>query len=378
MKRIATLIFVLLFAGVTSAQLPRDEARLLTQAHEAFNAGQYQTVVQLLQPVVAEYPDAADAHRLLGHAFERLNQPDQARKAFAASLTHGGLRPDALAALAQVERNAGRPAAALAPLQLLSLVEPGTQSYQLIYANTLRLLGQHEAAAAVLEAMLAQDPASVEALRLAANVHLARGETQAAANTLTTAYWLQPDPALARAIGELHLQHGDPESGATWYTLAGAATPDPATALREAELLAGAEKYDRARQRLLTLQRNSAVDTPRLLGLLGRVELALGNDAAAIAAWDQAIAAGLTDADILRAMVSQAITTQNENLKLYLDRFAEQRPDETGLLVQGYIAAGDRASASRALQHHIAQHGLTREAQDWLKLVASSAPASDL
>jgi len=346
------------------AQPTVEQAELLRTARQHIEAGRPTEAIESLEPLTEAQPTLAEAHRLLGHAYQRANQPRRARDAFIASIAHGRLTADTIAALARLDRQAGRARAAATALHWLTLLEPDEPRYALLQAQLMLDTGALETARTLAHAAAKQRPDAHPALKMLGNVQLRQGETADAAATLATAYWLgPPDPRLARTIAELHFQRQHHDRAATWYRRAtdGAST-ETASRLRLAELLIAAEHYDEATGLLRELAKVDGIDTVDVYRWLGHAEQQRGNHDAAAQAWRRGIELGLRDPQILQAVTSHALDhDRSAALRALLPLLADQGTPTramTQLLVRGNLRVDRPDAAIAAIERYVARAGL--------------------
>ncbi len=277
------------------------------QAIEHYTGKRYDEAARLLQGVVEENPDLAEAYRMLGHCHAQLGRTDRARAAFIAALAHGRVSADMLGRLAEIERDADRHVAAVNLLrQAAPLGGADNKEIGVVLAQALVRIGATaEAEAIYLELRNAAPADSRVALRLG-NLYRHQDRHADALTMLLTAYYLGNEtPALPSLIAELYAAMADPEEAVAWYAVVidTDKTENVRAALRRAHLYVESDDFDQAERLLQSIGDSDDSDARGdAHALLARLELNRGNIDRAANYWRQAVDAGFQDDHMSRAL----------------------------------------------------------------------------
>jgi tetratricopeptide (TPR) repeat protein len=316
-------------------------------ANAAFAAADYRTAASELEEVIAERPDYAPGHHLLGLARLQLGLTEAAVASLARASELDPANPEYRLALGRAELAAAQYDRAL---QTLLAVDVGALPDNLrreasqVLASAASRSSRSASAATQLEAAVASYPDDGLLQFALGQARSAVGDQVGAFEAYSTASRLVPSSASAgrnAAIAALRIANTLAEGAdrALWYgwgaelaeraaTVSGSA--DDATLAGEAYLGAG----DPARA-LLALDRAVAVDSPRPLALylLGRAAAGIGDTDQALARLGVALE-GSDDASLRRAIGYSLVQVQ------------EQRQD-FGAAERVALELGDAARASQ-------------------------------
>ena len=267
-------------------------------------------------------------------------------------------------ALAGLDFTQGRSAEAIAALRALVDGAPPSDSARDIETTLAEMLaetGDDEGATALLEQVLATDPAHVAALKLHAKMAIDADRPETAVEDMRAALAQAPrDPEIMTIMALAHERQGSRELAGERLALAVEySDKGPAESLRYARFLMQDNRPDRAEGVLVDALRRAPED-PELLDMLGRIHLARRD-------WTRAgqVAEILRKADTpaSRAMAT-ALTTASlegqgrtaETIEL-LKGAAADDSDARALagLMQAYVAAGDLAAARSHLDELLAR-----------------------
>lgn len=370
-------------ARIRRIQQDTPEQQLLA-AQDAYAAGRFGEVVQILDVTVERRPGMADAHRLLGHALAELGQTEPARLALARAIENGQLRVDVLSRLVELDRAAGREADALNHLRLLTVVAPEEPGWRLLYGDALAAAGSRLEAEREFTALLARDPGHAEAHLRLGNLHLEQGRQAEAAASFEMAYQLgHPSPELPRAIAELWLALGDPRQALLWHERAarsaaaegaasGGGAADAEQLLRMSELrLALGDAEGAERDARAALAAPTPADRARAEDLRGRAALARGDQDGALAHWRAAVDAGLRNSEVFAYLGAQLFNRREYGLaaRYLAETIALGRNDATVMRFHtlSLLHAGDRTGANAALRQYVEVHGLDDTARELMR-----------
>lgn len=363
---------VLLTGGpALAAQLTDEQARELQQAQQEFQEGAYDETIERLEQLLEDSPTIAEAHRLLGFAYYEAGDAAAARSSLIAALSHGRVTTDQLGRLVQIDRDAGRTAAALGALRLLILLEPEDASWRRLYAHTLVTAGASDEAAGVLEELIEADPTDVDARLRLANIYIDRAEPGRAASMLETAYHLgEQTPELAQNLAALWFDEDNLAAALAWHERAMGleAEPTAASRLRWAELLLATGEVESAAEVAGGLAEHAEQDVRRDAHLLlGEAAIERADEDAAAAHWERAVEAGLTEPRVLMFLGAHHFNAgRHEQAAEHLAAYAELEPlDREGsrYLVLSYLASEQTDAAQSALHTHLERFELDEQSR---------------
>jgi len=172
---------------------------LLAAGHAALKADRVAQAVALLRRAVADAPDHAGAHHLLGMALDRAGQADAALAELLCALQLAPLRtePAAQAAGILLRRGDRRAAANVMMAAATAVADADPVSAHLCRAQGLGMMDGHAEAAGEVRAVLARQPEHAEAWRLLGNTLAASGDMAGARDALRHAVALRPNDASA-------------------------------------------------------------------------------------------------------------------------------------------------------------------------------------
>ncbi len=252
---------------------------------------------------------------------------------------------------AALELRAGAPVQAEALLSKALQLAPESASVRRLQARSLLSLGQAGKALSTLEPLLGKSSSDVEALQLAAHTQLLAGDAAAAAAALERARALRPqDPQLRTAAALARFGRGQVDSAIAELQAVAASDSglDADLALISAELRR--KSPDAALQAVAGLERKQA-GKPLAPHLRGQVLLFKGDEAAARAAFGQALARDATYLPSVLALASLDLHAgQPERARARLDALIQAVPDSSA----AYLAAAEVFARSGANREEVA------------------------
>jgi len=377
-------------APAASAAPSSAQARTLNQAQQHYEKGELKQAAETLRELVDSAPGLAEAHRLLGHVYYRMDEPGRARAAFVDAISRGRLTPAMLSRLIRIDRRAGRTQSALAGLELRSILAPEAPDWRRLEARLLNNTGRPDAARRLVQPLVRRRPWDIPARLLLGNSYLRAGRQGQAVREFVTAYHLGGgDAALAETIGQLWQQLSRPEAAAAWYERAIALTPHDkddkrdrrrGLILRRGKLLVAAELTGRATSHLQTLaasgESQRAAKAALRLGQLARLQ---GRSKQAIGRFERALELGLDRPDVYETLGAHHYNEGHyQRAADLLEKRLKKGSNNQRLrrfLVQSLIQTRRLAEAREALHGYIARFGLDKPAKqlarNWHRLKVS-------
>ncbi|MFW5871222.1 MAG: tetratricopeptide repeat protein [Verrucomicrobiota bacterium] len=283
----------------------------LRQAHEHLAAREYEKAVEVLEQLDRPDQDKAMAHRLLGYAYRQLGQNDKARASFVAALSQGGLSPDTLDGLVQIDYEQDRQHTLLVGLGLRVLMSPTNTTWALAYADALTAGGRNDEARNICETILKRSPHNARIYICLGNAHLMDNAEKEAVGAFQSAYWLgSHDSGLAARIAGLWHNLGNTKTSVRWYERAIKADPGNSTSLRmrAAELRFANGDIEKAIGQLETLaQSTDNAVAGKALFMLGHAAIRKDRKAAAVEHFQEAMAKGYVQPDIVAYVAAHFI-----------------------------------------------------------------------
>jgi len=271
-------------------------------------------------------------------------------------------------ALAGLDFAEGRRAEAIAALgALVEGAEPSDaiRDTQVVLAGMLDATGEAARRDALIETVLAGDPAHVGALKLRARVSIAADQPERAIQDMRTALAQAPrDPEIMTIMAFAHEREGSRELAGERFALAvETSNYGPQETLRYARFLLQDRRTGPAEGVVVDALRRSPAD-PGLLEMLGRIHLERGD-------WARARQV----AGLLRQQGDPAAARVAADLETASLR-GEDRRDDTVALLEGLAAeGGDTRAMAQLLQTHV-EAGDLDAAQTYLDGVLAAEPDS--
>ncbi len=363
-QKVLFSVFIVCMFGMFSGE-SRAFERQYNAAGQAFSEGRYEQAVQVLEDVLSDHPQAAEAHLLLGHSYHELEHWTQARAAYGRAMELGRLDTAMLARLSRIDERNGHSVAAMTALNLLLLISPEQMDVMLATAQKYINLGFDEPAERLYQQAVTMQPSKADGYLRLANQRLRREQWADAVIPLTAAYYLeQNNPDQAQRIGDVCLRADQPQAAAQWYRRAiddGLDTGDLYLKLAQAHFRSGLD--DKAKAAAQHAAELSDADTA------GRAYLLLGQ-----LAQDQA--------DVQQAAVYWQKAAEHLELptqiQLYLGTFAYRQHDyalaakhlqaayDTGdnsqstfrLLISSYLHSQSLDDAREMMHQYIEYNGI--------------------
>lgn len=253
---------------------------------------------------------------------------------------------------AALELRAGAPVQAEALLSKALQLAPESAAIRRLLARSLLALGQLGKALSTLEPLLGKTGGDVQALQLAAQAQLLGGDAAAASALFERARALRPaDPQLRTAAALARFERGqvEPAIAELQAVAASDAGLDADLALISAELRR--RSPDAALKAVAGLERKQP-DKPLAAHLRGRVLLFKGDEAAARAAFDLALARDAVYLPSVMALASLDLNAgQPERARSRLDDLIQAMPDNSA----AYLAAAEVLARSGASREEVAE-----------------------
>lgn len=163
-------------------ELSADARLQVAQAADA--SGNSELALSMYMAAAASAPDNIDLQLRCADALARRGKIDEAHHMLAERLRAHPSQPNLSRALALIDLVAGRPAQAIAGLDQVLAVNPGDMQALVDKGVALDLLGQHTAAQAIYQQMLATSPNDAVARNNLALSLMLEGRTRQALDTL--------------------------------------------------------------------------------------------------------------------------------------------------------------------------------------------------
>lgn len=272
-----------------------------------FQRGDFTNAVPHFEAALAKFPDFLRAQRNLALALVRQGRYAEAIPALTRTLTLGGSDGKILGLLAFAQVQEGQYVAAAAAYQQALLFEPDNWDYHLGLVKCYVATGNHGAALALLDELLAKYPDREALWTLQANIYVQQNQLVKAAVNYEVLHRLgRAGAAQLSLLGDIYLAEGVPDLALAAYL--DAAPLDGGTnlarTLRAADLLISRSAWTEART-LLTRARALAGATParedelKLLRLEARVALGTGAGDTAIALLERLLQLNPLDGEAL-------------------------------------------------------------------------------
>lgn len=378
-RYIATVLSITTIAAEppTEAVTPEAQAQAMGHALDAFNrramladaqalmrAGEHGRAVPKLVEAVKQWPNAGDAHRLLGLAYFELKKMDDARTSLTNAVAFGRGTPAVLTRLIQLHQHADAFGPALDTIRLATVVDPHNTELQLMqgdYAMTVGAFGDAKARFRELIEHHPNDPALW--LRLG-NVAMQEQRPDEALTCFETAYRLgATEPNIVTLLAELSVQLDDIDGALSWYEAVATQQPERAAEinLRRAQIDFSRHQFERAAtiaQSLLSEPEHAASAHQ----LLARIAMEKGNVDAANVHLDAASASGLESPEVLSFLGNHRyhkgeFATAIDFYKRSLQLDPEQRPIRANL-ISCLLNSDAAAAANSALVDYVSRYGI--------------------
>ena len=360
-----------------------ETAEVLNEAQQLYENERYAPAAEMLEALLDEQPDAAEAHRLLGHVRLAMNQPAQARAAFVRAIEHGRVTVAMLSRLIRMDQQAGRLEAALTSLSWRALLAPEAPDWEKLRARLLMQSGRHAAAKRVARSLIERHPADTDALLLLGNAHLRTDSPDQALSALTTAYHLGAgDARLAATIAQLHQRLDRPDRAAAWYVRARELTGDQDQAarwtLRRAALRAAANEPQPGARLSALAEAGRGELSAEAAYWLGQFARQRGEAKQALQYWQRAVELGYAEPAVLARLGAHHFNAEcYERAAALLQRRLEAGSENREMrrsLILSLLRLKRFEAARQQLIKYLAHHRLDEPARKMIaKLPASTA-----
>ena len=375
----AAIVWVALTCSGESADVSAADAHVLKTAQDAFDARRYDQAVKLLEPLAARYPDVGDIPRLLAHAHYELRQFDRARKMAIAAIGAWRASADVLVRVAQIDQQRDDKQALINVVRLLTILEPDSQQWRLVYADLLAGADAVNEAITVYQSLVSKQPDSADLHLRLGNVLVKQGRSADAASALETAWHLgASDVRLPALLAGVWQSLGDDHQALAWLERAESLgeVPDPKQKLLHGTLLWKTGELDRATAVATQLTKSEAPDVKgQARVLLGRIAMQQGRVDTAIEHWQHAAAAGVESPELLTVLGMHYFNTGNFSaaakvLRRVVDREDADNEQNLRNLIVSMLRANDRQAAQAYLGKYVERHGLSDPAMKLVRLLA--------
>ena len=349
----------------------------LKQARRLFVAGKYGEVIQVLGKLAEADSISGDMHRLLGHAYLKLEKHTQAREAFVDAVSKGYWASDVFGSLAYIDNLENRELNVMVSLELASVLDPGNSNYLLVLADQAVAVRRFQFAHAVYSQLSRSHPEVAGIHLKVGDLYLKENDYRRAMLSFQNAFHLGHQTNLnIRNIAELQVRVGDYQEAIRWYEkLMSTENEAPhEILLRQAQLWFKLGDLDAARQGALdALEEKGGGQSSAAHLLLGHVALQEDKLELAVFHWEKALGDPAFNGNI-GVMVGRYYLSQGRYEKAipYL-RIATQvnRPGAGDLrdLIGGFLGTNDIESAVSALKRYVENYGLDEYAQDLARQV---------
>lgn len=270
-----------------------------------FQSEDLTNAVKHYEQALAKFPDYLRAQRNLGLALVRDGKLEEAVKPLTQTLTLGGADGRVFGLLAYAHLSAGRWVSAEAAYRQATIYEPDNLDYRLGLVKAYIGLNQLDAAAALLDELLQQQPDRENLWALQANVYIQREQPAKAIVNLEILRKLGKATASQLALlGDLYMTQEDREPALEAYlaALEGDGGKDAGRALRPAEILlsrGAPEEAGKLLARVRSVGGLSAEEELKLLKLESRVAMATGQPEKGIRTLEEIVVRNPLDGEAL-------------------------------------------------------------------------------
>ncbi len=193
---------------------PRDElvkTAPILRGMRLVNEGRFQEAIDVLQPAVAEQPNALLGWQYLGRALDALGRKAEAKAAYANTL-HGAQRQSFLTTSAALRLlDLGRTEQALDLVRREIVKDPASADLRVVESRALLVLGRAPEALAAADAAVKNDPRAADAFYQRAVVSLTLGRAEQTEADLRAALGVEPRHLQAtKMLAVLRFRMGDP------------------------------------------------------------------------------------------------------------------------------------------------------------------------
>ena len=322
----------------------------LTLGNIAFEAGDLEEAGRRYEAALERFPPFRRAARALGIVRFRQGKHEDAARWLTRAIELGEVDGLSYGLLATCLSGAGDFVAAESAYRNAVLFQPENVDWRLGLARCAFKQKKHGEAAALLDTLIAKQPAKAELWQLQASAWIGLGERARAIENLEVVYRLgKAKPETLYTLGDLYAADGSWDLAGDAYRRGVAADPQqsPAAALRSAETLSQRGALDQAKHLTQEISATlgpalAADDKRRLLKLQARIAVSEGSSEEAAKVLEEVVAADPLDGDALLLLGQHAAKAgDTERAKLYyeraagLDAFEGQAKTRLGQLLAG-------------------------------------------
>lgn len=370
-------VLVLFWSSPVFAQVTRQDLVTLSKAQASLKAKRYSAAIKTLTTLLKQVPNLTDGHRLLGHAYYDSGQLEKARSSFMTAFKQGCLESDVLGRLAKMDQDAKRFPSLVNLLRLLMITNPMDQTWRILYADVLLVMGELDEAEALFKQLIAAQPTRKDFYLRLGNLALRRDRLKDAATAYETAYHLgELGPKLPGTIAKLWYDLERWRDALAWYERAIVVEPKKAEQyqLRRGRLLVRIDEFAQAQGVLKSLVGSKDKEKAQsALMLLGQMAQRQGKTEVAVAHWIKAFEAGYRDGKLLKFLGLHYFKARDyKSARRYLSFIGGDSED--GVVLRALIAAtlrcGDETEARSQLKRYLEFFGLDKSARALIRELA--------
>lgn len=379
---VLALLF-LLWGSPAFAQVTRQDLVTLSKAQASLKAKKYPAAIKTLTTLLKQVPNLTAGHRLLGHAYYDSGQLQKARASFMTAFKQGCLESDVLGRLAKMDQDEKRFPSLVNLLRLLMITNPMDQSWRILYADVLLVMGELDEAEALFKQLIAAQPTRKDFYLRLGNLALRRDRLKDAATAYETAYHLgELGKKLPGTIAGLWYDLGRWRDALAWYERAIVVEPKKSEVyqLRRGRLLVKIDEFAQAEVVLKGLGASKDKEKARsALLLLGQIAQRQGKTDVAVGHWIKAFEAGHRDGKLLKFLGLHYFKGRDyKSARRYLSLISGDSDD--GVVLRALIAAtlrsGDETEARSQLKRYLELFGLDKSARALIRELARAGSSS--
>ena len=372
---------LLLATSSWAGDFTQADAKILQDAQSAVNEERFEQAVQSLLELQRKYPSEGEVSRLLTHAYFGQQKFADARRMAIRAVGLGRVTQDVLVRLAQIDEEGDDQTALINTIRLLTVIDADDRDWRVLYADLLVRAESLNEAAAVLRRLVRAEPESaVLQLRLG-EVLVKQRKWDAAAIALTIAYYLGANhDRLPLLLAGVWQKLDDDHEAQIWIARAidQSSLPSPTLSLQSAQLLWQLGEAERAAEVVQPLT-ESAEQQFRVQAhlLLGHIQNAAGQSAAAVAHWQNAIKDGADSVEVLALLGAHYFNAGEYGqaaiaLKRVVDVERADHEQHLRYLIISLIKSKAGREADEFLVRYIERHGLNGQANKLVRLLAEN------
>lgn len=372
-------LVALLWGSPAFGQVTRQDLVTLQKAQAALKAKRYSVAIKTLTDLLKQVPSLTDGHRLLGHAYYDSGQTKKAYGAFMRAFKQGCLESDVLGRLAKMEQDEKRFPSLINLLRLLMITNPMDQTWRILYADVLLVMGELDEAEALFKQLIAAQPTRKDFYLRLGNLALRRDRLKDAATAYETAYHLgELGKKLPGTIANLWYDLERWRDALAWYERAMVLEPKKAEfyQLRRGRLLLRLNELGQARRVLKGVSGSKDKDKARsALLLLGQIAQRQGKTDVAVSQWQKAFEAGHRDEKLLKFLGLHYFKARDyKSSRRYLS-LIEGSEDAVVLraLIAATLRSGDETEARSQLKKYLELFGLDQSARALIRELSRGA-----